>query len=147
MPIAVAAPHQLRAVRAPLALLGGIGAASAAVAVRDPHAAGAWGYCPFLLLTGRPCPFCGGLRAVNDLMSGDVVGAAGSNVLVLLAVPVVVWLVLLWGLRRWRGAGSEPFPGVGRRTALGAVAVVSLFWLLRLVPAFAWLTPADLLSR
>jgi hypothetical protein len=137
----------LRRVRAPLGLLAGLGVSLAAVAIRDPHEPGTWGYCPFLLLTGRPCPFCGGLRAVNDLMHGDLGAAAGSNLLVLVAVPLVVGLTLLWAARRWRGSGAELFPGVGRRTALAAAVVVAAFWVIRLVPFFAWLTPTDLLSR
>ena len=47
-------------------------ALGAALLARDPHVSGAWGYCPFLLLTGYPCPACGGLRAANDLLHGRV---------------------------------------------------------------------------
>jgi hypothetical protein len=137
----------LRGTRAPLVLLAGLGASLGAVAVRDPHQAGAWGYCPFLLLTGRPCPFCGGLRAVNDVVHGDLPAAVASNLLVTLSLPLLVALVLVWAARRWRGTGEEPFPGVGARTTLAAVVVVGGFWLIRLLPMFAWLTPTDLLSR
>ena len=42
---------------------------------------------PILAITGRPCPGCGGLRAVNDLTNGDVAGALSSN---LMAVALVV---------------------------------------------------------
>ena len=42
---------------------------------RDPHASGSWGFCPWLALTGLYCPGCGGLRAVNDLTNGDLLGA------------------------------------------------------------------------
>ncbi len=72
---------------------------------------------------------------------------AGSNLLVLVALPLLLALTVLWAVRRWRGRGDELFPGVGRRTAVAAVVVVAAFWLLRLLPAFAWLTPTDLLSR
>ncbi|MPZ97381.1 MAG: DUF2752 domain-containing protein, partial [Propionibacteriales bacterium] len=39
-------------------------AAVAVLHVRDPHASGSYGFCPWLALTGTYCPACGGLRAV-----------------------------------------------------------------------------------
>lgn len=32
--------------------------------------------CPFLVLTGHPCPFCGGTRSFAYMWHGDVVNAA-----------------------------------------------------------------------
>lgn len=37
---------------------------------RDPHQSGSWGWCWWRVLTGVPCPGCGGLRAVADLTGG-----------------------------------------------------------------------------
>ena len=46
------------------ALVGAVGVAAAALLhFRDPHGTGSYGFCPFLALTGKPCPGCGGLRA------------------------------------------------------------------------------------
>ena len=45
--------------------------AAGLLSVRDPNVPGAWGFCLFRRLTGRPCPGCGGLRAVNGLAHGD----------------------------------------------------------------------------
>ena len=36
------------------------------------------------------CPACGGLRAVNDLTNGDVLGAASSN-LVFVECPITFY--------------------------------------------------------
>ena len=44
-------------------------------------------------MTGAWCPGCGSLRAVNDLTHGDVLAAASSNLVLVLALPV---LALLW---------------------------------------------------
>lgn len=140
-------PVLFERVAAPAALLAASAAGVVAVAVRDPHEPGAWGFCPFLQLTGRPCPFCGGLRAVGDVLHGDLAGAAHSNLLVLLTVPLAVAAMVVWLVRRWRGRGDELVPWATRATALTGVLLVAAFWALRLLPGFAWLTPTNLLSR
>lgn len=114
-------------------------AATLALHVRDPHDDGTWGYCPTALL-GFACPLCGGLRAVNDLTHFDLGAAASSNLLLVVALPVIV---LLW-LRRvvacWRGgAAMVPLaPPTWVWWALGAVA--GTFTLLRNLPG-SWLAP------
>ena len=55
---------------------------------------GSWGLCPTKLLTDLDCPVCGALRAVNDLTHLDVGAALSSNLVLVLAVPVVL---VLWG--------------------------------------------------
>ena len=67
-----------------------------ALHLRDPHEQGAWGLCPFHAMTGLWCPGCGSLRAVNDLTNGDLLGALSSNLVLVLALPLVA---LWWG--RW----------------------------------------------
>jgi hypothetical protein len=115
--------------------------ASVLLHLRDPHRSGSWGFCPWLVLTGTYCPGCGGLRAVNDLTRGDLAAAASSNLLFVASVPL---LVAAWGrstLRRWRG----PVRPVRTRTALAGVAVLVVvsvaWWVVRNLPAFAWLAP------
>lgn len=106
----------------------------------DPHGAGSYGFCPFLELTGRPCPGCGGLRAVNDLTRGDLIGAISSNALAvaLVAVFAVAWL--LWAVRRWRGqAGGMLNVGAGSATA--AMALFVVFGIFRNTPWGSWLAP------
>lgn len=71
-------------------------AAAVALHARDPHRSGAWGFCPFRVLTGWDCPGCGGLRAVNDLTHLDLASAASSHLLLVLAVPVLAVGWLLW---------------------------------------------------
>lgn len=124
-------------VSVPAMTLAGLAAATAALALRDPHRQGSWGLCPSRAL-GFDCPGCGGLRAVNDLTHGRLLDAASSNLYLVLAIPVVVFLLGRWTLDAWRGTDRVPS---ALTTPLLAVAGVTLvvFTVLRNVPAFGWL--------
>ena len=108
--------------------------------LRDPHGSGSYGYCPSLLLTGIPCPGCGGLRAVNDLTRGDVAAAISSNVLVvaLVAVLGVAWLA--WVVRRWRGR-IGPMIVLSERWGYVVIATLVVFGVVRNLPFGAALAP------
>lgn len=88
--------RSLRSVAAPLAVAAGVGATVLALNLRDPHVQNSWGVCPLYAVTGLYCPACGGLRAVNDLTHGDVLGAFLSNPLIYPLGLVLVWLWLRW---------------------------------------------------
>lgn len=90
--------------------------------------------CPFLLLTGQPCPFCGGTRSFAQMWRGDVVGAFRYHplgpvlfVLSFLAGAGLLALLATGRTLRWRG---------GRRLEQGAwIALGGVFaaaWLFRL---------------
>ncbi|WP_445256729.1 DUF2752 domain-containing protein [Nocardioides aurantiacus] len=134
-----------RRLRAPLLTAGGVGLAVAALAVRDPHASGSWGTCPYLLATGFYCPGCGILRGVNDVAHADLGAALGSNlVFFALVAPVLVVAWALWLRRAWTGEPRRPLP-LGRvaRTVLvvAAVLVTVTFTVARNTPQGAWLAP------
>ncbi|MBO9520389.1 MAG: DUF2752 domain-containing protein [Nocardioidaceae bacterium] len=97
-----------RRVRAPLGTAAGLALASAALRFRDPHQSGSWGFCPFKAMTGLDCPFCGGLRGVNDLTHGRVVDAWHSNALFVSLLPVIAGAWLAWLGARWSGRASSP---------------------------------------
>ncbi|MGN6577308.1 MAG: DUF2752 domain-containing protein [Nocardioides sp.] len=130
-----------RRLQAPALVAGGLLIASIALHVRDPHRSGSWGFCPWLALTGTYCPGCGGLRAVNDLTHGDVLGAASSNLLFVGTVP----LIALWWLRRmsdaWRGVRRTVEEHVALRLTLLLVGASLVFWVVRNLPFAGWLTP------
>ena len=137
--VSPAVPTRLRRVVLPFATIAGLGAATLALHVRDPHASGSWGYCP-LSLMGIYCPGCGGLRAVNDLTHADLTGAASSNLLLLLALPLTVFVLSRWAFDAWRGRergstalSSLPVTSVG-------IALAVVFTVARNLPG-SWLAP------
>lgn len=136
------ATSRTRRLVGPLSLAGVCLAGSVALHFRDPHDSGSWGFCPFLVVTGHPCPGCGGLRAVNDLTNLDVVGAASSNLLFVASLPFMAWFWARWVGRAWTG-GPRADPNAGIRTWVVALVLgaVLLFWLVRNLPFGAWLAP------
>jgi hypothetical protein len=139
----VTAPvSRVQRLAAPLGLAAMTAAATTALHFRDPHQSGSWGYCPFLLVTGHPCPGCGGLRAVNDLTNFDLVGAASSNLLFVVSIPLIVLVWLRWVRRAWDGSAQPGKPeGVTTRTIWIWTGLVLGFWILRNLPFAAWLAP------
>ncbi|GLY29207.1 DUF2752 domain-containing protein [Kineosporia sp. NBRC 101731] len=88
-----------------------------AVTLADPRHPGRWPSCPFHAVTGLYCPGCGSLRAVSDLVHGDLAGALGYNALTVITLPLLVafWL---------RTALLAPTPG--RLPGSGALPVLIL---------------------
>lgn len=136
--------HRLRT---PLLVGGGVAILALALHLRDPHEQGSWGGCPWVALTGHYCPGCGVLRAVNELTNGDVVGAASSNLVFVLLVPVLVLAWLSWTSQAWSGpvtARGNPRTGVVARHPAVAITVAAVvmvaFTVLRNLPG-SWLAP------
>ncbi|MFF0624539.1 DUF2752 domain-containing protein [Streptomyces sp. NPDC004296] len=92
----------------------------------DPHQPGQLLLpCPFRLMTGLLCPFCGATRMVYDLMHGDVPAAFHDNAaLLVLGVPALGYV-----LARWLAAGlrGRCYPlkltARGNAVVLGTAAV------------------------
>ena len=88
--------------------------------------------CPFLAMTGYPCPSCGMTRALRCLLHGDLAAALAFNPLFIVAVAgaclfdVYVLLMLLFRLPRLRLEVSSRCEATLLR--LGAVALVLLDW-------------------
>jgi hypothetical protein len=126
----------------PLITGGLVGGLTIALHFRDPHSSGSWGYCPFYAMTGLYCPGCGGLRAVNDLTNGDVLGAASSNLVFVALVPLIVLWWVRWTNRAWTGA---PVQGVASRRASVLIAVFAVvlfvFGVVRNLPMGSWFAP------
>ena len=48
--------------------------------------------CPFHLLTGLNCPFCGGQRMMEALLHGELINAFWLNPALAVALPIIgVW--------------------------------------------------------
>jgi len=91
--------------------------------------------CPFLLLTGHPCPFCGGTRSFSAMWRGDLVHAARlyplGPLLFVLTFPVAAYG--LWALVTRRSlAISLPSPAMQALTVIGVVALATS-WSLKLL--------------
>lgn len=130
--------ERARRLASPLAIGGGVALATLALRLRDPHVAGAWGGCPTKLLTDLDCPLCGGLRAVNDLTHLDVGAALSSNLVLVVAIPVIL---LLWGRRLracWRGGAAMAPLVVPSWVWVAGLVVLGVFTVARNLPG-SWL--------
>jgi hypothetical protein len=138
-PLAVR-PSRPERMRGPVLTAAGVGVATMALRLRDPHVSHSWGVCPLYALTGVYCPGCGGLRGVNDLTHGHVGAAASSNLLLVLAIPFAAYCFSRWTRATWRGRDVSVIPPLPRAVALGLGALVVVFWVLRNLPG-SWLAP------
>ena len=126
------------AVTAPLAVAGGVLAATAYLAAVNPNQAGHYPTCPFLALTGLYCPGCGTLRAVHALAHGQFSEAVSFNPLMLALLPLVVALWLAWLTRSLTGRYRWVAPAWSIWVLF---SVVVGFGVLRNLPWFQVLAP------
>ena len=122
-------------------MLGTLATATVALHLRDPHVQGTWGICPTKAVLGIECPGCGGLRAVNDLTNLQLVDAISSNLVFVAAIPVLAYVFARWSVGRWRGQAWDPSERAMNLSGLTLVVVLTVFTVLRNVPAGAWLAP------
>ena len=87
-------------------------------------------------LTGLSCPGCGSLRAIHQLLHGNVAGALRLNPLLLMALPVMVGGALVeWGRFRKGPAGAAPWAWFRHPAWVWSlVTVIVGFGVLRNVP-------------
>jgi hypothetical protein len=89
----------------------------------DPNnPSNAYPQCPLKAITGIDCPGCGGLRATNALLHGDILGAADHNILALVLLPIMAYMFARWVL------------------AAFDVTIPTISW----PRAFMWITPVML---
>lgn len=77
--------------------------------------------CPFRLLTGYPCPFCGMTRGISSILRGRFRDALEFHVFApLVFMGILGWLVVeggwasgLWRAERIRRFAMNPAPWVG----------------------------------
>ena len=101
----------------------------------DPADSSLFPPCPFHALTGFHCPGCGTLRALHELLHGNLAAAFGLNPLMVLCLPFVAYALVSSFIRSVGGRGMPaPFvPAFAIWMLLGAIVA---FWVLRNVPLY-----------
>lgn len=125
---------------APATVAGAALAVTTVLAVTDLGETSVLPPCPFLAVTGLWCPLCGGTRAVDALVAGDVGAALGLNLLVVLAVPIVAAEWLRWTVGRARGL-EKSFMNVSTRVLTVVTVLALAFAVLRNLPGMEMLAP------
>lgn len=120
---------------AKLALVGLIVAGVAVLYRWNPATAGFYPPCPFFTLTGWYCPGCGSLRALHQLLHGNLAAAFDLNPLLVLVLPFVAYqlLALLFAHPRFRPLSTSLLPAVWVRVV--GVTLVA-FGVLRNLPQY-----------
>lgn len=78
--------------------------------------------CPFLTVTGLPCPFCGLSRATLALGSGDFGAAFNHHPFAPVILGLTVWGAVLL-------ARGTPPPLTSPRVAVGGAVALVAFWI------------------
>ena len=130
-------------------LIGALAAGAAALAMLlffDPATSGMFPPCPLLYLTGWYCPGCGSLRAMHQLLHGDLRAAWALNPLTVLLLPSLIYGAASYAYRELRGKYLPHvfLPAIWIRALC---AVIILFGIARNLPfhPFNLLAPGALL--
>jgi hypothetical protein len=109
--------------------------------VFDPATSGVFPPCPVRYLTGWYCPGCGSLRAIHQLLMGNLQAAWAMNPLTVVLLPFLTYGLISHGLYEIRGRGlPQPFFRAAWIHAL--CAAILLFGIARNLP----LHPFNLLA-
>lgn len=69
----------------------------------DPATSDEYPTCVFHDLTGLHCPGCGSLRAIQQLLHGNLLAALRMNVLAVTLLPVMLAYIGISAIASWRG--------------------------------------------
>lgn len=107
--------------------------AAALLYVFSPSESGLFPPCPFHALTGWYCPGCGSLRALHQLLHGDILAAMHLNPLMVLSLPFVAYGLAAEMLKTCLGIR---LPGVRLRAywIWAIFAVIVLYGIARNIP-------------
>jgi len=87
----------------PAAMMAAAVAALAALCLLDPGQSGLFPPCPLRYLTGWYCPGCGSLRAMHQLLHGNLAAAWALNPMMVLLLPFMMYGTASYALFEIRG--------------------------------------------
>jgi len=131
-----------------LATLAAFAVGVALLELFDPATSGVFPPCPFRYLTGWYCPACGSLRAIHQLLHGNLRAAWALNPLTVALLPFLTYGLASSALFELRGRGlPQPFLRAVWIRAL--CAAIILFGIARNLPMhpFDLLAPGAMLLR
>lgn len=105
--------------------------------VFDPATSGIFPPCPVRYLTGWYCPGCGSLRALHQLLHGNLREAWAMNPLTVMLLPFLGYGLTSELLRLVRGQGL-PEPWLRANAIRALCAVIVLFGIVRNIPFHPW---------
>ena len=105
--------------------------------VFDPARSGIFPPCPVRYLTGWYCPGCGSLRALHQLLHGNLREAWAMNPLTVMLLPFLGYGLTSELLRLVRGRGL-PETWLGANAIRALCAVIVLFGIVRNIPLHPW---------
>jgi hypothetical protein len=116
-------------------ILGAIGVTLSFLFVFDPAICGFYPPCPFHKLTGLYCPGCGSLRAIHQLLHGNLTAALGLNPFMVLSLPFMGYWLISRGVLAVR---NRPLINVIVPSFWIWLLLISilLFWILRNIPRY-----------
>ena len=97
--------------------------------------------CFFYEWTGFYCIGCGTGRMCYSLLHLDIVTAARCNILALIAVPLIGYTMLRYGIKIFTGCDKLPNPWYHPGFSRVLLFLLPAFWILRNIPIepFIWL--------
>jgi hypothetical protein len=114
----------------------------------DPATSGLFPPCPLRYLTGWYCPGCGSLRALHQLLHGNLAAAWALNPLTVILLPFLAYGIASYAVFEIRGRHLPRLflPAVSIRVLC---AVIILFGIARNIPfhPFDWLAPAAIIHH
>ena len=101
----------------------------------NPVAAGIYPICPFHALTGLHCPGCGTVRALHQLLHGNVLAAMRLNSFAVIMLPPIAYWLVSSGLQF---IGRKPLPSkfIPAFWIWMLLAAILLYWVLRNIPYY-----------
>jgi len=127
-------------------MIGGAAAAVVMLGLFDPATSGLFPPCPLRYLTGWYCPGCGSLRALHQLLQGNLRAAWSLNPLTIVLLPFLAYGLASHALFEIRG---QHLPRLFLPAAWiqALCAVIILFGIARNIPVhpFELLAPGTVL--